>query len=307
MMEQTITQDPGFVIKYDKNGQPLRHSDPEFAKKAQQIVLPDVEQTQHLESSEPTQDAAPEVETDGNQLTVEQEQVEEILETPTSKKFKPIENNIKELREKAERAQSEAERIKRERDEMAAYIQQMRAQQEQPHIHDDEIEEDYSINLKDDDLVEGKEIAKLVKKINNLESKLKKSQQQSSQMSVETRLKMQYPDIEKVLSQENLMRLKNEEPELAYTISMNPDLYSQSVTAYKQIKKLGIVQDQPIQNYETEKQIIQKNISKPRPVVSINAQQGDSPLSRANAFANGLTEDLKKQLQREMAEIRKAY
>lgn len=36
----------------------------------------------------------------------------------------------------------------------------------------------------------------------------------------------------------------------------------------------------------------------------LSPQQGDSPLSKANAFANGLTEDLKKQLQKEMFEAR---
>ena len=47
----------------------------------------------------------------------------------------------------------------------------------------------------------------------------------------------------------------------------------------------------------------QRNMAKPRPLASVAASQGnDSPLQRANAFANGLTEELRSQLHREMVE-----
>lgn len=292
-----------FDIKYDKDGMPIT-----------QKVAPNVEQTLHVESSEPEFEATQSADT--NEAQFEQPEVEEVVEdsheevpTPAPKKADNA-ANIRMLREKAERAEKaerEMERIKRERDEMAQYLEELRHQQQyhaQPQQQED-VEEDYTINVKDDDLVEGKEIAKLVKKINHLEKQVKKSKQESSQMSVETRLKLQYPDIEKVLSQENLARLRQEEPELAYTISVNPDLYSQYVTAYKQVKRLGIYKDPLV--FESDKQVIKNNISKPRPAVSINAQKGDTPLSRANAFANGLTEELKRQLQKEMADIRKGY
>jgi hypothetical protein len=50
----------------------------------------------------------------------------------------------------------------------------------------------------------------------------------------------------------------------------------------------------------------QKNAAKPKPLASVNPQQGDSPLSKANAFANGLTDDLKKQLRKEMEDARRS-
>ena len=48
-----------------------------------------------------------------------------------------------------------------------------------------------------------------------------------------------------------------------------------------------------------------ENHAKPRPISSIGAQEGDGPLSKANAFANGLTDELKQQLLKEMQEARK--
>ena len=53
---------------------------------------------------------------------------------------------------------------------------------------------------------------------------------------------------------------------------------------------------QSMQNSEA----INANINKPRPASSIGAQTGTQPLQRANAFANGLTDELKEQLLREM-------
>ena len=58
-------------------------------------------------------------------------------------------------------------------------------------------------------------------------------------------------------------------------------------------------------NYKTDRELAQKNASKPKPLASVSPQQGDSPLSRANAFANGLTNELKAQLRKEMEEARK--
>ena len=47
------------------------------------------------------------------------------------------------------------------------------------------------------------------------------------------------------------------------------------------------------------------NAQKPRPLTSISPQQGDSPLSKANAFANGLTPELQAQLLKEMKQSMK--
>lgn len=281
-----MTQQQGFDVKYDRDGNVVTPP-PIVAETPQpevEAAAPEVEQIEAVDQEA----AAPEYDHDHVEEPVAEE-------TPTPKKLDNA-SNIRILRERAERA----ERAERERDEALKYIREMQNPQKQAQA---EAEEDYSINLKDDDLAEGKDIAKIIKRVNYLEKELKKSQQQSSQMTVETRLKMQYPDIEQVLSQENISRLRDEEPELAYTISMNPDLYSQSVTAYKQIKKLGIHKDT---SYDAEKEIIKKNVAKPKPVISLNPQQGESPLSRANAFAQGLTPELKKQLAKEMADIRRS-
>lgn len=186
--------------------------------------------------------------------------------------------NFRSLREKSER-------IARERDEALLRLQQYESQQ-QPEA-----------DLGENDLVEGKHLKKSQGKVENkikaLEAKL-----------VEAQLRAEYPDIKTVLSDENIALLKDQYPHLAKTLGESNDLYSKAVSAYTMIRKLGIHSDPS--PFDSDRATAMKNASKPRSVASVSAQQGDTPLSRANAFANGLTPDLKKQLHQEMLDAIKA-
>lgn len=185
--------------------------------------------------------------------------------------------------------------VERERDEYARRIQELEAQQAP--------EEDLEYNLGNDDLAEGKHLRKVDSKVKRLEEQLRQYQQQSNVSMVEARLKAQYPDIDSIVSQENLEQLQDNYPEIAQSISSTTDLYAKAVSAYTLIKKLGIAQED---RYVAEKSIVKLNAAKPKPLASVSPQQGDSPLSKANAFANGLSDDLKKQLQKEMNDARRA-
>jgi hypothetical protein len=187
-------------------------------------------------------------------------------EVPVAPKESDADRNFRTLREKTER-------IQRERDDALARIKQYE-QQPQP-----------DLSLKPDELAEGKHIHNVSAKINALETQL-----------AEARLRSQYPDIDKVVSPENLALLKERYPEIAQTLSADKNFYSQASSAYTILKNLGLHQDASL--YDKERSVAQNNAAKPRPLTSIG--QGDSPLSRANAFADGLTDDLKKQLHKEM-------
>lgn len=212
------------------------------------------------------------------QPAVDQPEQQELPEpkSPSSQHFK----NLKQLKEKVER----------ERDEAVRRLQELEASRTQP-------AEDLDINIGNDELAEGKHLNKVDRKIKKLEDTIKQYQQQSAAALVEAKLKIQYPDIESVVSKENIEILSMQHPEIAATINSSSDLYSKAVTAYTLIKKLGI---QPEDNYSQDRLRAQTNAAKPRPLTSVNPQQGDSPLSHANAFANGLTDELKAQLLKEM-------
>jgi len=152
----------------------------------------------------------------------------------------------------------------------------------------------------DEDFVEGRH---LKKEMESIKKQLHAYKQQQVSSADETRLKSVYADFEKVVNPETIQRLKELDPETAETIATsNASLYARGAAAYKRIKEIGAyVED----NHKQDREKAQANIAKPRPLNSVSPQQGDSPLAMANAFANGLTPELKKQLWKEMNEATK--
>lgn len=200
-----------------------------------------------------------------------------------------VERNFRALREKNNR-------LERERDEAIRRAQEIESRKQSS-------EEENIPQLGPDDIAEGKHLTAYDRKIKKLEQKLEEQRQQSHLMNTEVRLKSQYPDFDKVVSTDNIARLSEMYPEIASTLNSSTDLYATGVSAYTMIKKLGVhVED----THQVEKAVALKNAAKPKPLTSISPQQGDSPLSRANAFANGLTDELKEQLRQEMMAARRA-
>lgn len=216
-------------------------------------------------------------------------------EAPLRKK-PSIENNAnyQALREKARRA----EQLERERDELMRRLQENQGTKSQTQ----EVSRDEDFDLAPDALAEGKHLSKMAHKVKELEKQLKNYQMQSAETLAEQKVKMNYPDFDKVVSPDNIELLRDQFPEIAEMIHNTPDMYKKASSAYTLIKQMGIYKGE---SYEQEKAVAQKNAAKPKPLASIAPQQGDTPLSRANAFANGLTDDLKEQLRKEMLEARR--
>jgi len=211
--------------------------------------------------------------------------------------------NFVEMRKKLEREQREKEELRRKNEEAMQIIRNIEAQKQQQQEAPKE-EPIPEINLgDDDDLVEVKTVKAILANQKRLEKKLAESEKKSYQMTAEARLKANYPDWEKVISDENLERLKESDPDLMASIQYNPDPYSQYAAAYKAIKRQGIYQED---KYAADRQKAEENANKPRPLTSVSPQQGDSPLSKANAFANApLTDEVKKRYWKEMQEAMK--
>lgn len=221
----------------------------------------------------------------------ESSQAEAVIEEKTTEQPKNTaqQESFKSLRQQKLRAEQE-------RDEL---LRQLEANRDKTVTQ--EPEEEVSIDA--DALVEGKHLSKVAKEIKKLKQELNQYKQQSALSATEIRLKQQYPDFDAIVSADNVSQLREQYPEIAASINANQDIYSKAVSAYTMIKKLGVAPEPD--TYQDDKIKAQKNLAKPRPSISLSPQQGDSPLSKANAFAEGLTDDLKKQLWKEMNTIRK--
>ncbi len=198
------------------------------------------------------------------------------------------------------RLRLEAEQVKAERDELAKRIQAYETAQQKK--YEEQLPEDFNFNINDDDLLEGKHLKIYAKKIQQMEQRLQQQQQTNATTLAQAQLRNKFPDFDKVVNEDNIEQLRYAYPELANTLNSSTDLYSTAVSAYTMIKNLGIVPKGD--DFMAQKAQAQKNAAKPKPLASVNPQQGDSPLSKANAFANGLTDELKAQLRKEMEQAR---
>lgn len=232
----------------------------------------------------------------------EAEEVETVQAAP--QKESSVSANMRALREAREKAE-------RERDEMMRHVMQMQAQMQQNqkqevHHHEPEPDVEDFADLDPDALVDGKYLNKLAKQqkqhrkeMQTLKEELYKQRTQSSEALVESRIKTQFPDFDKVVSKENVEVLNESYPELARTLRDTTDTYAKAVSAYKVIKQFGIHQEPAPIDHDRVRAM--KNAAKPRPLASVNPQQGDSPMSKANAFANGeFTKEMRENSWKEM-------
>lgn len=155
--------------------------------------------------------------------------------------------------------------------------------------------------LGEDDLVEGKHLKKGLADIKDIIRRKELD-------TVPDKLKSKFEDFNDVVTKENLEKLQKTEPELFQSLQLEDrrkvsagDLFVKGIAAYKTIKSLGISHEN--QEYMNKKEHIQSNHNKP---MSVQAIKGAGAIHKANAFANGLTPELQKQLQKEMTEAIKA-
>jgi len=278
-----------FDIKYNRDGMPIKSAavQDQIIKAAQAV-----EQPASVAQPEPMVEIQTQPEPEMVEAQTEEvEQESAPVEAPVAKDKN---FNLRLLRERAEQAE-------RERDELMRMMYQKDSSKKQV---EPEPEEDLNFNMDADALVEGKHLSKVDKKIRQLEQKLAKYEQRSTESNAETRLKAQYSDFDSVVTADNVAQLREEYPELAQALIATPDLYAKGKSAYMLLKKFGIAQDPVVQ---AEKALVMKNAAKPRPLASVSPQQGSTPMAQANAFAEGLTPSLKDQLNREMYEARRNH
>jgi len=280
-----------FEMKYDKDGMPIKNQE-----SVEQPSEETQEALQQLDESEQQDESSQEEETQEVDEQSEQSESEEVRAEKSSDK----EENFRKLREKTER-------LEKERDEAIrlaeAYYKKVSPSDDPKKTEEEDADDDTPFSINDDDLVEGKHLNKFQKKILRLENQIKKYEQQTKEATTEAKLKATYSDFDSVVSADNIKKLRDQDPELAEAINNTPDIYKKASLAYKMIKKMGIVKDE----YSKDREIAKRNTSKPKPSAVVSPQTGDTPLSKANSFANGLTEDLKKQLRLEMEQSRKGF
>jgi len=210
-------------------------------------------------------DELPEDVVDAMSVDDSKPQVEDIEEV--EEKVQPIkqtknkEDSFAELRKAREAAERRAEKLERQQELLMEQLMQQK-----PKAAKQDPEYDLSA---DDDISTIKDVRHLQKQIKD--------------MREEARIRAKYPDLDQVVTDENIYLLRTKEPEIAQSLNMAPDSWDKLAAVYTMIKKIGI---HKTHNYDSQKIQAATNAAKPKPLASIAPQTADTPLSRANAFAN---------------------
>ena len=218
-----------------------------------------------------------------------EEQVEEAPEQVQEKSYERRESdrdyNFRQLRERAEQAERRNEE----------YERMMSAKKEKP-------EQEYP-ELEDDGLVEGKHLKRYNNNVRSLKEDLEKTKKELANFhatSAELQLRAKFNDFDRVVTNENVERLKREKPALYRAILANPDLKDKGEIAYE-----SIVQYLQPKKFAKQDQRIAENKTKPRSSATITPQASDSPLSKAGDYdRRELSESRKAELWAEMKSAR---
>ena len=239
-----------------------------------------VEETTEEGSEQPNPDTRVQ---DAEKIRLEQMRAEELRQIEERKQTQ--ERNFRELRDSRIRAEME-------RDNALRQIEELKKVEKR--------------KLAPGDLVEWQDVER---ELTEVKEQNAASQRKILELTTETRVRTQYPDFNTVVNPENLQALRDKYPEIANTIMSSPDLYEKSVTAYTFINSLNLAKKEQtaVDPYALDREKAQLNATKPRPMASISPQQGESPLSHANAFAEGLTDELKTKLWKDMKDSMNSY
>jgi len=229
---------------------------------------------------------------------VEQVQEEAVEEAPQqtiqAQPEQSIEAELKSVKDENWRLLRQSkEKLQRELDEARELLAQRQAATKPAEDNVDLSD----LGITENDLAEGRHILSIKKELAALKKAREEDAKRIAMSTAEMRIKHDFPDFEKVVSYENQKKLREMDPDVADAILATGDVYKAHAMAYKMIKLLNIHRDT---TYDADKLKAQQNLAKPKSLSTIAPQKSESPLSHANAFANGLTPELKEQLVKEM-------
>lgn len=243
-----------------------------------------------------------EVETEQVQEEIAQEvsgETEAAAETPAKK---PAEQSFAELRkakdaevkrrEEAERRAEMAERYAREQEAARFYHQQHQlAQQQQPPEEPEPA---------DTDLVEYGRVKKDIKRV---KEEMAQFRNEVATEREEMKLRTKYPDIDEVVTAESMQKLYKEDPDAAIAINDAKSMYTKGLIAYRLIKQSKLEGSPDITPVDDRlEKIAQRNLAKPKSASLVQPQRGVNPLDKANLYTGDFTDELAKELNKQMEE-----
>ncbi len=204
--------------------------------------------------------------------------------------------NFRELKAIAMREKVEKERLARELEDIKRQLSQMPQAQERQAMPEASEYED--ISLADDEIAEGKHIAKLNKNTRKAIENQRRLEAELEAIRIERKLEREIPDFYQVVTDDNVKAFALLDPALAEVIGSYPNIEKRAKAAYSAIVKAGI---HKMADYDTQKELVKQNMSKPKPVTEVAQTGGTSAMSRSlDNYSGDLTDEMKRMYYQEM-------
>ena len=119
-------------------------------------------------------------------------------------------------------------------------------------------------------------------------------------ITAEYKIKMQYPDFDKVVNDDTISALRDKYPSLAMTIGQtyDRDPLNGNAAAYEAIKNMGLYVDDA---YAQDRDRAQMNSNKPKSLQAVAPAKQISPIAAASAFASDInSQEYKDKVYKEM-------
>lgn len=248
--------------------------------------------------------------------TQEQEEVEQVESVParsqSEENKKRNQQSFKEsfqaLRLKAEEAEREKDRFAKEAREKDAMIQRMLEMQMQNMGKQQQQQQEPDFNsimnsVDNDGLVAGNQFKMAAQENKRYTDKvardLEDARREMREMVAENRIRAKYPDLSRVLSNENFLILEQRAPANFSRLKSMPDSWDKVELMYEAIKSYGI---DKMDDYKVEQTRIKSNMQKPRAVNSVINTKKESALANVNSFVDeySVSEEQRRQDYRDM-------
>jgi hypothetical protein len=193
--------------------------------------------------------------------------------------------------EKTRQLEKEAQELARERD----YYREQALKKQQVESQDEDYRSDYEKKL-------ARELENLRAEVANQAKETAAAKRSAAISRGEQRLVQDYPDINQVVTDDNIKVLEMEYPHLYNSVIASNDVYTVGSAAYELIVAKGIYKKPSKLSTSSASQQIARNQNKPKSVSTVAPQSGETPIQRAGNFMGNsiASEDERKALYQEM-------
>jgi len=233
---------------------------------------------------------------------------------PTPKKESQKEFNLRSMREQKEAAERKVKELENAYNQRHQW--EMQQQYKQPQYNQPQNPVQDEINIADEELIDGRQLKKILAQAEQRNNeRIQRLAQEAAANADATRLKSQFSDFDRVVTDEAIKDLAAIYPEEYQSALSSKSVYAAGKTMYNMIKNFGIQdmyesakpQQQKQIAYQDQDRRIQNNLARPRTAAKVGMQADGSTLGQLGDYSRRVLTEADKQRVRDRLNNSRMY